>query len=293
MAAVITSPQIIDCAPGNTVTITGTGFGATQGGGGLLLQGQSADGSTSTALTPKSWSDTAVVFSVPDGALLGALRLTANDLSTATTSLRVGSQYVQASEYIGEGVDVSSLAAGELDAVLRKASDYADSFIGFSMRVQQVLERHPWRKSRRVYPFSWPTISVDKFVIRISPNQQATIDPASVVVNPTNKYVEVLSYAVASYALLGAIQNLGLIANIVELTHTRGYTSLQYPAPLRSAVIMIATELLTYRKIQALGFGGFGSIKQGQQSYDRRSEAFSVPQPAKELLAPYRLMRLS
>jgi hypothetical protein len=288
-AAISGPATIIDCAPGNTVTVSGSGFGTS---GSLLLSNQGADGSSSTVVSPASWSDTAVSFAVPDGALTGALTLTAQDSTQATVGLRVGSQYVQSYEYVGEGVDVSSLAPGELDVVLRRASAYADAYIGFPMRIMQVLERHPWRTSRRVYPFSWPTVSVDKFVIRISPTQIATIDPASVVINATNKYVEVLSYAVASYALLGAIQNLGLVANIVELTHTRGYTQMQYPQALRAATVMIATELLSYRNIQAKGFGGFASVKQGQQAYDRRQEEFAIPKPAMELLAPFRLMRL-
>lgn len=297
---------VIDCAPGNLVTIDGSGFGTDISLGSLSLSGQSAPWLTlptnlvppivippdDLAITPVSWTDTEITFVVPDGALSGTLTVTADDTTTATCVLRIVSQYVQASEFIGQGVDVLSLQDGELDALLRDASAYADMYMGGEVRVKQRIERYPWRRSRRVYPRRFPVASVDKFLIQVSNRQFATIDPLTIVINADNRYIEVLSYAVASYSFAQAIMNLGLTANIVLLIYTAGFSVLDTPQNIRTAVKMIATELLTYRAIQAKGFGGLSKVQQGVEDYERRTESFAVPQPALELLRPYVQMRL-
>jgi hypothetical protein len=63
---------------GDTVTITGAGFGASQGGGGVTI------GSQAASIT--SWSDTSVVCTVPSGVSekIVDLVITGFDLSTAT-----------------------------------------------------------------------------------------------------------------------------------------------------------------------------------------------------------------
>ncbi len=61
-------------AIGTTVTITGTGFGASQGTSTLTLHG--------TAITPATWSATAITFIVPSGATSGNVVVTINGVAS-------------------------------------------------------------------------------------------------------------------------------------------------------------------------------------------------------------------
>jgi hypothetical protein len=96
------------------------------------------------------------------------VKVTASDLTVATVPIQISSQYVFASQYIGEGVDTTTFAPGELDAILQRASGYADAYLcrgsatTMSLRALQVNEESRYRKrSRRVYPRRRPIISVD------------------------------------------------------------------------------------------------------------------------------------
>ena len=288
----ITSPSgIYTCAPGSVVTITGTGFGTS---GTLTLPAQGASKTVALVLTPSTYTDTKIVFTIPDGALTDTLAISGAS-GTATVPLRIVSQYVSAAEYAsaGEGANIASLAPGELDSILQKASAMADVIITVPLRYMQTLESYRWvGHSRRLYPRRWPIQSVDGLKVVVANALYANFNPNDIVVDADARYVEVLQYAVANFVLFGAIENIGLSANIAQLTYTHGYKQLDYPDPLRQAVIMIATELLTNRNIQAQGFGGFSTVKQGNQEYDRRSESFAIPKPALDLLQPYRTLRI-
>jgi hypothetical protein len=82
-------------------------------------------------------------------------------------------------------------------------------------------------------------------------------------------------------------------AGLCVLTYTAGYPWAQYPQALREATKMIATELIAQRFIQAQGLGGLARSKQLQVQYDRRSEPFMIPDPAKTLLNSLRSGRPS
>jgi hypothetical protein len=307
-------PAIIEGAPGNVITLPGTsllaGAGASvvlQQQGMIMPEWASTTASGMTNLT-STFASSSVQFTVPDGAITGPLVITPDNGSGGAgtpimRTMRVVSQYLAASDYLGEGVDLSALApasttsplyssGGELDIVLRTASAYIDTWLGSPARTMPRFETHSWRKTRRVYPYSHPIQSIDKFVVRISNNQIATIANGDIVINNGQRYIEILSYAVASYALLGAIQNLGLIANIIELNSTAGYSLQNTPQALAAATKMVATELLNYRQIIAYGLGGLSSSKQGNQSFDRRTEGFQIPLPALQLLRPFCTRRL-
>lgn len=290
----ISSPVgIYTCGPGALVTISGSGFGTS---GFLALPAQGGLKATALNLTPASWSDAQITFVIPDGAITDTLAITAHDASTASVPLRIVSQYVTASEYraAGEGVDVSGILDPELDAVLQRASSYTDAAVGYALRLLQQNEQHIWKgSSRRIFPYRWPIVSVDQFVVRVATQMTARFNVNDFVINNGQRYIETLEYAVANYVFMGAIQNLGLSANIVEVLYTAGYTSLAVPQGIRDATVMIATELLTYRRIQKEGFGGFSSVKQGNQQFQRRNEEFAVPQPALDLLKPYRFTRFA
>lgn len=284
---------LVRCAPGNTVTINGSGFGAAPGTLELLNQGP--DGTQTTNVTPSSWSDTEIVFVVPDGCVTGFLQVAnTTDSTTQQVPLKVVSQYVQAAEFVGTGFPTDDLAAGELDTILQDASTYADGFMGGTKRLLQTNEKQTYHKdTRRIYPACWPIVSIDAYVFQLSNYQVATINVGDIVLNERLRYGEILSYTIANFELLGEIQNLGFAANIGKLTYTHGWKWFDVPADLQAATKLIAAELLTQRKINASGLSGFASVKQGNQQYDRRSESFAIPQPAKELLRPYVLRRLA
>jgi hypothetical protein len=162
------------------------------------------------------------------------------------------------------------------------------------MRITQLVEQHPWRKAtRRIYPYKWPIRSVQNFVVEISPGETASFTPDDIVINKDARYIEILSYAVASFALFGAISNLGFTANIVQLYYTAGFFAFEYPDAVREATVMIATEIIDYASIQKAGLGGLARVRQGIQQFDRRQESFAIPGPAKELLRPYMHRRLT
>ncbi len=299
--AVITTPGPVTASPGNTLTLVGTDL---VGGAGAKVEllGQGFDGSVTTLIANPIFAvdGKSVSFEIPDGALSGAVRVTATDLTTAAIALRVVSQYVQAAEFIGQGIPLEDLAPGELDVILRDASLYADTWMGLTqgLRILQNVEQHSWRtdssdRTRRVYPFRRPVRSVDSFIVQISNTQFATFPGTDIVINISQNYIEILSYAVASYTLMGDIQNLGLVANIIKLVTTAGYAMLDYPPALMAAVKIIATELLTRRAIAAAGFSGMSSVKKGNQQQQFIGEAFEIPKPAKELLRPFVFRRLA
>lgn len=66
---------------GDTITLTGTGFGAQQGTGTVTFNG--------TAATIKSWSDTAISVIVPGGATSGPLVVTVNGVQSASQSFTI------------------------------------------------------------------------------------------------------------------------------------------------------------------------------------------------------------
>jgi hypothetical protein len=308
MAAAFTA-ALTECAPGNQVTLAGTDLsGVTE----VTLGGQlniHDDGSPptwdGTVVIPAQSSSTSVTFTVPDNVRSGQISATAGDTSIATTQLRIVSQYVQASEYAGgtEGVDTSQLAAGVLDQVLRDASAWADTFTAIGtrddpgIRQLQTVELHKFRPKISGAPRIWPwrslrLTSVDSLVF-VTSNQLRTqfnvsqTSSSDVFFNNDLAYTEMLAYAFGNYVLLGAIETIGFSANVIELGYTSGYSYVNYPAAIRKATSIIATELLTYARIQAGGMGGFSSVKQGLTQKDRRDEAFAIPAPAKDLLRPY------
>jgi hypothetical protein len=317
VAASLTSGPIIECAPGNIVVLAGADLtGATQvvlGNQLIVYSDGTAPVWTGTVAIPCTVNEegASATFVVPDKVRSGVLTITAGDDTSASVSLRVVSQYVQASEYAGgtEGVDTSQLAPGVLDQVLREASAYADSWCGAGsknidgFRVLQSVEDHKFKPRKSGPPRFWiwrprNFVSVDELVF-ITSNQIRTAFDVSlttssdIYVNVDLGYWEMLAYAFGNYVLLGMIETIGFSANVVQCGYTAGYYYRDYPAPIRKATSIIATELLTYARIQAGGMGGFSSVKHGLQQYDRRDETFAIPAPAKDLLRPFLTRRLA
>lgn len=300
MAASLTA-SVVDGCPGNSVVLNGSGL--TPGSNaGVVLQNQGLV--TPANLTLAAVFDSSgnfVTVTIPDGVTTNTLVVTANDLTSATCELVVGSQYLQSSQYTidGEGTDaaIAALPTGTLDNILRDASSYIDDVVGTTLRYLQVQEDLPFRPSRRIYPLrsprkKIPLVSLDdlKFITSNAITTEFNVGGTApdVYVSKTTGYFEVQTYAVGNAILLGAIQTIGFSANRWLATYTAGYPWAQTPREIRKATAIIATELLIYRGIILSGLGGLESIRQGTQQYNRRSEAFAIPQPALDLLRPYR-----
>jgi hypothetical protein len=283
MSASVT-PSVADCAPGNTLALACSGL--INGAATLTFVQQGAAKATTTVVAA-SVASNVLSFAVPDGLSTDTATVADSAMppNTASLTLRVHSQYVQASEYIGEGVDTSGLATGELDVILRRASGLADAFMGGSRRQLQYLERHKYRRSRRVFPYHKPIVSCDALVFVSAQQIRSTFNVTTdIYTNPDLGYIEILAYALGQYALLGALEVIGFSANVIELTVTCGYPWIFYPERLREAVTMIATELLTFRDLQNVGMGAFEKF---EDELTRRKVPFSIPEPAKYLLRPY------
>lgn len=310
MSASLTS-SLVECAPGNAIVLTGSGL---SGGSSVVFGNQlivPTDGTppsyTGLITVAANYNPTTVGFTVPDGVRTGPLTVTAGDGTHATVPMRVVSQYVQASEYTAtEGVDTSDLAAGDLDQIMREASGWVDSYIAagdYGLRYLQVVEKHKFRPRPKGAPRFWiwrhrrfasldALVFLTSNVIRTNFNV-SQLSGGDIFVNDDLGYLEILAYAFGNYVLLGAIETIGFSANVVEIAYTAGYTYADYPAPIRKATKIIATELLTMRKLQSSGLAPFSKSKHGSQQYDRRIERFEIPAPARDLLRPFISRRLA
>jgi hypothetical protein len=296
---------VVDGAPGNYLTIVGTGLipGTSAG---VVLGNQGVTSlpnvvQTSVGLPATFYGTSVGIGPLPDGITPGFMTITAGDGTTDTVALRPCSQYVQAAEYIGEGVDTSALAPGELDVILREASARADGLMCGSVRLLQTIEKHKYRPLRNAPPkiFPWrcrgrrvPLQSVQQLCFVSAADIRTVFQTTDMYVasdpwDPQLNYIEILAYAIGNYALLGAIEIIGYSANVMELAVTTGYPMASYPLEVMYATKIIATEILTYRAIQQKGLGGLSRLKQGTQQYDRRNEPFAIPGEARELLRPF------
>ncbi|MGH9739190.1 MAG: IPT/TIG domain-containing protein [Candidatus Acidiferrales bacterium] len=83
-------------APGQSVTITGTNLGATQGNSTVIFGGM-PPGFTGTTATPTSWRVTSkvvttIVVPVPSGATTGSILVTVSGVPTVSGTFTVTSQ---------------------------------------------------------------------------------------------------------------------------------------------------------------------------------------------------------
>lgn len=317
----------VDGAPGNVITLIGSGLTAGAGASVTLANQGVTDPPNLAATTltlPATFDGTSVAIGpLPDGITSGTLTVTAADASTATCSLRAVSQYVQAAEFLGEGIPTSGLAAttvqgvSELDLVLRRASSIIDSYIGGQgVRLLQVMEQpkykapiegmapriYPWRTSgRRV-----PILSSDQLNFVSAAELVTTFNNFDLYVNSNLNYVEILAYAIGNYALLGELQTIGYSANVYHFTFTSGYGWIAgsytrtyppnnnqpttvtyqydaYPQEIRDATTIMATALLKQRALAAMNMGDVKSFKKNMVM----ETDWRLPQSARILLQPY------
>lgn len=300
------SVAIVDGAPGNTVQVPGAGL-VPGGSASVTLSNQGVTAApdlvSQTITLPAVFNDSNVqIGPLPDGITGGTLTVTAGDATVATCALRACSQYVQASEYAanGEGLDayVASLAAGELDNVLRRASAMLDAYMTESVRYLQVLERHryqarangapfvfPWRPSGRPLPI----VSVDQLTFVSALDLVTVFNVTDIYVNQDLNYLEILAYAIGNYALLGQLQIIGYSANVLELTYTSGFTLGMYPSEIREATILTTTALLNRRMRNQTGMGAFGKF---EDKLVIDPAGIKIPSEAKVLIKPWVAWRI-
>ncbi len=284
------------CAPSNSVSAPVVGFTA-----GLAAVTFPAQGGSRT--TPMIVSGTIAVdpsgalrlaFVVPDGLRTDIATVTDAASASASLAVNVGSQYLQADEYLGEGADidpvtVSSLRPGELDVVLRRASTAVDSYLGETVRVMQYVERHrfgrPTGRAPKFFPYHRPVRSLDAISYVASNQLSSTFRPSDVYLNADLGYVEVLAAAFGTYALLTAIESVGFSAQVVMLTVTAGYPDLETPSAIREATAILATEFLNRRRKNVAGLGGLVKIE--DKLLENDGQPFAVPAVAKDMLRPF------
>ncbi|MDB5042172.1 MAG: hypothetical protein JWN27_2898 [Candidatus Eremiobacteraeota bacterium] len=307
MAAAL-SASLVDCAPGNLITLTGTGLtGGPNAGVALQNQGLVTPGPLAIAAT-FAVDGSSVAFTVPDGATSNTLIVTANDSSQASCPLIVTSQYQQVSQYLspieGTDADVADLGQTFLAELLRDASAFVDEHVGgVGLRLLQVTEDHEFKppnrtifKGPRIWPLrgpmsSIPIASLDALTFVTSAGFTTTFNvagaSANVYVNKTAGYFELQPAAVGMAVLLAQSQVVAISANVWKIVYTAGFGWMQTPRSVRKATAIIATELLVYRGILKRGFGGLSRVREGMAQYDRRNEEFAMPKPAADLLRNY------
>lgn len=301
MAASFNFP-VIDGSPGNILRVYGKDL---VGGGSAQVTLSNQGVSSIPGLTPQTITLVSkfdpngnyVDVTIPDGANDGVLAVESEDTTTASTNLRVQSQYIQSYEYVGEGENIASLtpplAPGELDAIIRRASAMCDAFMNGGIRYLQVKE-NPRYKARPngaplLFPFRTrgrrvPIVSVDQLTFISAESLVTVFNTSDMYINSDLNYIEVLAYAVGNYALVGQLQIIGYSANVFELSYTSGYKCAQYPNQIREATILTTTMLLNRRRRQAMGLGPFASFED-KLKIDK--DAVRLPKDAMGLLVPY------
>lgn len=143
---------------------------------------------------------------------------------------------------MGLGGDLADLGDVEIEALCAQASTLADAYCN-APRLPQVHdfkggqivdEIHGWQYpvspfdlgQRRVYVMHRPLVSVDYLRIYVS-NQPLylEINPANLVLNPTQNYMEIVALALTTSGVFNAliVPNVGLLAPIVKLGYRYGY----------------------------------------------------------------------
>ncbi len=284
------------CGPGNIASVPCDGFDggpATISVSGQTVAAVLGQPTTGAMLLPATFgysadgTTTVFSFTVPDGLQSGVATVTDLSGNIATFGLAVASQYAQQSDYTGEGADLDPLfpTGPELDVILRRASAYVDSFIGGTVRQLTWLERHRFRKSRRIYPYHRPVVSIDSLTFVTSNTTRTVFAPSDLFIDPDLNYVEMLAYGFGNYALLGAFETVGYSANVLEVTLTAGYPAAQTPDAVREATVMIASSLIDVRRKRALGLGGMKQLDKDSLVSD--GQPFAIPQDVKAMLRPF------
>lgn len=142
---------------------------------------------------------------------------------------------------MGFGIDISELDDEELAALIAQASAVVDAYCNVPRIPQQhdfrggtiTNEEHVWRLpetdldygQRRMYPFHWPIIQITDFKIYVTNSQYVAISPSELFINNSERWFEIVSYAVTHVGTFGAliVPNIGLATPVAKVSYEYGW----------------------------------------------------------------------
>ena len=142
---------------------------------------------------------------------------------------------------MGFGIDVSELTDREVLALANQASAVVDAYCNVPRIPQKhdfrggsiTSEEHAWRYpvtpfevgQRRYYPWHWPILAVSQFRIYVTNTQYVEIAPTELLINNSERYLEVVSLAITSSGLFNAliVPNVGLATPVARCSYTYGW----------------------------------------------------------------------
>ena len=142
---------------------------------------------------------------------------------------------------MGFGVDVSEIEDAELTALIAQATSVVDAYCNVPRIPQKhdfrggtiTGEQHSWAMpehsmdygQRRMYPFHWPILEITDFKIYVTNSQYVEIAPSELFINNSERWFEIVSYAVTSIGMFGAliVPNIGLATPVAKVAYTYGW----------------------------------------------------------------------
>ena len=143
---------------------------------------------------------------------------------------------------MGFGIDVSEIEDEVLTSLLSQASAVVDSYCNVP-RIPQMhdfrggsitKEQHVWRLpvgsldvgQRRVHFFHSPVIKINQFRIYVTNTQYIEIAPTELYLNTTERWAEIVSYAVTHIGTFGAlvVPNIGLTTPVCKIDYDYGWS---------------------------------------------------------------------
>jgi hypothetical protein len=142
---------------------------------------------------------------------------------------------------MGFGVDISELDDAELMALIAQASSVVDAYCNVPRIPQKhdfrggsiVGEQHSWAMpehsldygQRRMYPYHWPILQINNFKIYVTNSQYVEIGPTELFINNSERWFEIVSYAVTSIGMFGAliVPNIGLATPVAKVNYDYGW----------------------------------------------------------------------
>jgi len=142
---------------------------------------------------------------------------------------------------MGFGIDISELSDVEIASLCAQAAVTIDAYCNTPRIPQQhdfrggtiTEEQHGWRLAqssfelgqRRVYPYHWPIKALTQFRIYVTNTQYIEIAPTELYLNQSERYLEVVSLAMTSAGLWGAliVPNIGLATPVSRISYTYGW----------------------------------------------------------------------
>jgi hypothetical protein len=142
---------------------------------------------------------------------------------------------------LGFGIDVSEMTDEQLSPLIARASAVVDAYCNVPRIPQKhdfrggtiTEEEHVWRLpettldygQRRMYPYHWPILAINDFKIYITNTQYVEIQPTELFINNSERWFEIVSYAVTHVGTFGAfiVPNIGLATPVAKVGYDYGW----------------------------------------------------------------------